>query len=38
MEWTSLAKDRDKWRALVRAIMNLHVPWSGRRASGLSAP
>jgi hypothetical protein len=26
MEWTSLAKDRDKWRALVRAIMNLHVP------------
>ena len=26
MEWTDLAKDRDRWRALVNAIMNIRVP------------
>jgi hypothetical protein len=26
MEWIDLAKDRDRWRALVNTVMNLRVP------------
>jgi hypothetical protein len=26
MDWIEIAKDSDKWQALVNAVMNLHVP------------
>jgi len=26
MKWTDLAQDRERWRVLVNAVMNLQVP------------
>jgi hypothetical protein len=28
VDWIGLAQDRDRWRTLLSAVMNLRVPWN----------
>jgi hypothetical protein len=38
VDWIGLAKDRNRWRALVNSALNLRVPWNaGKLSSGLAS-
>jgi hypothetical protein len=38
VDWIGLAKDRNRWRALVNSLLNLRVPWNaGKLSSGLTS-
>jgi hypothetical protein len=38
VDWIGLAQDRDRWRALVKSVLNLHVPLNaGKLSSGLTS-
>jgi hypothetical protein len=30
MDWIDMARDKDRWRALVNAVMNLRIPQNAR--------
>jgi hypothetical protein len=38
VDWIGLAKDRNRWRALVNSVLNVRVPWNvGKLFSGLTS-
>jgi hypothetical protein len=38
VDWIGLAKDRNRWRALVNSVLNLRVPINaGKLSSGLAS-
>jgi hypothetical protein len=38
VHWIDLAKDRNRWRAVVNSVLNLRVPWNpGKLSSGLAS-
>jgi hypothetical protein len=38
VDWIGLARDRNRWRALVNSVLNLRVPWNaGKLSSGLTS-
>jgi hypothetical protein len=38
VDWIGLAKDRNRWRALVNSVLNLRVPCNaGKLSSGLTS-
>jgi hypothetical protein len=35
VDWIGLAKDRNRWKALVISVLNLWVPWNAGKLSSV---